>query len=66
MLQYNTCFWALVKSGCTPQEAQATLKVRALHTQRNAGQRSAGQGPTACQAAEAWTTSAARCMQGEA
>ncbi|KAG2497128.1 hypothetical protein HYH03_004719 [Edaphochlamys debaryana] len=24
--QYNTCFWALVKSGKTPTEAQATLK----------------------------------------
>jgi tRNA(His) guanylyltransferase len=24
--QYNTVFWALVKSGCTPAEAQATLK----------------------------------------
>lgn len=26
-LQYNTCFWALVKSGKTPTEAQAALKV---------------------------------------
>ncbi|GIM11702.1 hypothetical protein Vretimale_15132, partial [Volvox reticuliferus] len=24
--QYNTCFWALVNSGKTPAEAQATLK----------------------------------------
>ena len=27
MLQYNTCYWALVKSGSSPQEAQAELKV---------------------------------------
>lgn len=27
--QYNTCFWALVKSGKTPTEAQATLRVGA-------------------------------------
>jgi hypothetical protein len=27
-LQYNTCYWCLVKSGRTPAEAQATLKVR--------------------------------------
>lgn len=26
-LQYNTCFWALVKAGATPNEAQATLQV---------------------------------------
>ncbi len=26
--QYNTCFWALVGAGRTPQEAQAELKVR--------------------------------------
>lgn len=24
--QYNTCFWALVKNGCTPSEAQARIK----------------------------------------
>lgn len=29
ILQYNTCFWALVKSGKTPVEAQEALKVRA-------------------------------------
>ena len=28
-LQYNTCYWALVKSGRSPQEAQAELKVSA-------------------------------------
>lgn len=26
-LQYNTCFWALVKGGKTPPQAQETLKV---------------------------------------
>jgi Thg1 C terminal domain len=26
-MQYNTCYWALVKSGRSPQEAQAELKV---------------------------------------
>lgn len=26
-VQYNTCYWCLVKSGKTPAEAQATLKV---------------------------------------
>lgn len=26
--QYNTCYWALVQSGKTAQEAQAALKVR--------------------------------------
>ncbi len=26
--QYNTCYWALVKSGKTPLEAQETLRVR--------------------------------------
>ena len=26
--QYNTCYWALVKAGKTPQEAQDTLRVR--------------------------------------
>ena len=26
-LQYNTCFWALVKSGVSRLEAQAALKV---------------------------------------
>jgi len=26
--QYNTCYWCLVKSGKTPAEAQATLKVK--------------------------------------
>lgn len=29
-LQYNTCFWALVKSGKSPTEAQAMLKVSLL------------------------------------
>ncbi len=30
--QYNTCYWALVQSGKTAQEAQAALKVRrAIH-----------------------------------
>lgn len=27
-MQYNTCFWSLVKSGLTGAEAQDTLKVR--------------------------------------
>ncbi len=27
LVQYNTCYWALVKSGKRPAEAQAILKV---------------------------------------
>lgn len=28
LLQYNTCYWCLVKAGKSPAEAQATIKVR--------------------------------------
>lgn len=34
VLQYNTCYWALVKSGRSPQEAQAELKVSAQLSDR--------------------------------
>ncbi len=30
-MQYNTCFWALVKDGKSPEEAQAVLKVMRTH-----------------------------------